>query len=236
MPNFSFESKVRSVDLIITINDISEETANRIREYIQAETKVAIHPPKVVVLDDNPAPEKTAETTSDAVQSAKTFSEAVQSAKTFYEKRIAAYKGYREITSIIDEAQKTANRKWKWMTAKEFVTSTASLTGCSSKSAGQVLSGLALLGKIEIRREPGHPTKYYLPAPETKTEKFGKKLRDLREAHDLSVDEVADRIGYSKTLVQAWENGTLPLKTEFDAYQQLVKLYGRSEWDKHFAM
>ena len=222
MPNVSFESNVRSVDLKIEINDISEETANRIREYIQAETKVAIH----VVFDENPAPEKTAVT----------MSEAVQSAKTFYEKRIAAYKGYREITSIIDEAQKTANRKWKWMTAKEFVTSTASLTGCSSKSAGQVLSGLAVLGKTEIRRETGHPAKYYLPVPETLAERFGKKLRGLREAHELSLDEVADRIGYSKTLVQAWENGTLPLKTEFDAYHQLVKLYGKSEWNKHFAM
>ena len=149
--------------------------------------------------------------------------------------RFRSLPGYREISEEIAKAKNTNGTEWMWQTAKEFAASIPSIKKIDTKCVGRILSGMCRNGDIEVRTKVGEANVYRLPVILSAGQRFGKSLAAIRTAHTLTVDDVAELIGYPSNLVRGWENGTLAITPETDGYKNLVKLFGRTEWNKYFA-
>lgn len=240
MPNASFETKIRSVDLRIEINDISEETANRIREYIQAEivgggevTRTGVG--QTVETEEKSIGEIFAEPLPPLELTFKPEEEPKRGGQGNHGDRFRSLPEYREISEEIAKAKNTNGTEWMWQTAKEFAASIPSIKKIDTKCVGRILSGMCRNGDIEVRTKVGESNVYRLPVILSTSQRFGKSLAAIRTAHTLTVDDVAELIGYPSNLVRGWENGTLAITPETDGYKKFVKLFGRAEWNKYFA-
>lgn len=249
MPNFSFESKVRSVDLKLEINDISEESANRIIEYIQAE--IAAADPFANIADrlverdaakTEPLPEikEDPETTEQNAIGWNTL--------TRRQKIVRGMAAYAPIQSILADA--TVNQdgyEWRRASAKEFCEEWRGVKGLEDvRSVGSVLSAIADDGGLRkwgkdaqhrdrtyrlpfpvVADEPKEPASLVEETPKPAT--VSARLREYRERSGLGTDEVSELIGYPESVVKAWEAGTnVPSR---EGKGQIEALFGKHIFD-----
>lgn len=252
MPNVSFETKVRSVDLTIQINDISEETANRIKRFITEEMFRPDPFADILVAERDAAKtEPLPVIGKDTVTTAKIAVILNGRTLTRRQKIIRGCSEYAPIVRIIDTAKlNPTGYEWRWTTAKEFSEKWDCDGNLSKvKSVGAVLSGLAdekivrMLGRSNGRKD----RTYYLPFPVdgAETEKSERvetnpketpqpdtvadRIREYRERSGLGIDEVSDLISFPESVVKAWEAGTNVPSREGKA--QLESLFGKHIFD-----
>ena len=233
MPNVRFETKVRSVDLLITINNISEETANRIREYIAEE----IHrdEPFAGILVAEKDAEKTA-----VVLNGRTL--------TRRQKIIRGMAAWNAVQRILTDATVHQDGyEWRRASAEEFCEEWRGVKGLEDvRGVGSVLSGIADEGDLrKWDRDAQHRKRTYrLPfpvvRPESKTAEtvadnteksntVADRLCEYRERSGLGIDEVSDLIGFPESVVKAWEAGThVPSR---EGKVQLETLFGKHIFD-----
>lgn len=249
MPNASFETKVRSVDLTIQINDISEETANRIKRFITEE----MHRPDlfadILVAERNAAKtDPLPEIKEDPETEEKTAAGWNGRTLTRRQKIVRGMAAYAPIQSILADA--TVNQdgyEWRRASAKEFCEEWRGVKGLEDvRMVGSVLSGIADDGELKKwdKDRQHHDRTYRLPFPvvadepkepaslvkeTTKPATVADRLREYRERSGLGTDEVSDLIGYPESVVKAWEAGTnVPSR---EGKGQLESLFGKHIFD-----
>ena len=243
MPNVSFETKVRSVDLTIQINDISEETANRIKRFI---TEEMLRPDPfadfLVAERDAAKVEPLPEIKEDPVTEEKP--NAAPTLLTAKQKRIRGMAAYVSTMQILKHAKAhPLEYEWSWTTAKDFCDVWDAHGFHDPRSVGVCLSGLADEGVLRKRGRDGtHPDRtYYLPFPvlteEQKTTEIpeetqppvvtvGDRIREYRTKGDLSIADLSTMIGYPESAIKAWEDGTSAPSVE--GKKELESLFGKS--------
>ena len=249
MPNFSFESKVRSVDLKLEINDISEESANRIIEYIQAE--IAAADPFANIADrlverDVAKTEPLPEIKEDPETEEKTA--VGWNGRASLQKRIRGREAYAPVMEILADAKANpVGYEWRWTTARVFCEEWDSIKAFSDcRSVGAVLSGIAEVGIIKkqdkdayhrdrtyrlpfpvVADEPKEPASLVEETPKPAT--VSDRLREYRERSGLGTDEVSELIGYPESVYRIWEAGENVPSREGKA--QLESLFGKHIFD-----
>ena len=251
MPNFSFESKVRSVDLKLEINDISEESANRIIEYIQAEIAAADPFAKIadrLVERDVAKVEPLPEIKEDPETEEKTAVVLNGRTLTRRQRIVRGMAAWKPIQSILADA--TVNREgyeWRRASAKEFCEKWRDVKGLEDvRSVGSVLSGIADEGELKKwDKDAQHRYRTYrLPFPVVEDEPkksasrseeppkpatVSARLREYRERSGLGTDEVSELIGYPESVYRIWEAGENVPSREGKA--QLESLFGKHIFD-----
>ena len=249
MPNVSFESKIRSVDLRIEINDISEETANRIREFIQAQIAAADPFAKIadrLVERDAAMTEPLPEIKEDPETEEKT---AVGSnGRASLQKRIRGREAYAPIMEILTDAKANpVGYEWRWTTARVFCEEWDAVKAFSDcRSVGAVLSGIAEVGIIKKQDKDAYhrDRTYYLPFPvvadepkkpaslveETpKLSTVADRIREYHAGSGLTNADLSDLIGYPESVIKAWEAGTSVPSVE--GKHSLENLFGKHIFD-----
>lgn len=204
----------------ITIKDVSVETWVKIKQFI-AEAVGEEDKPQIVVMDTEP---------DVAALEVLQRDNGIPMMPT-----TEGHSGcYEAVWSILEtaECRESGLDSWKWMTAREFMEQYPILSEYNSRRVGRVLTQMVRGGVIK-KREHGEVAIpcYYLPVAEKPVEKpadaeFGAKLRAMREAHDITADELAEMIGYPKSVVLAWESGENALVKGTDGYTKIRTLFG----------
>lgn len=249
MPNASFETKVRSVDLTIQINDISEETANRIKRFITEEMLRPDPFADILVAERDAAKtEPLPEIKEDPEMEEKTAVVMNGCTLTRRQKIVRGMAAYAPIQSILADA--TVNQdgyEWRRASAKEFCEEWRGVKGLEDvRSVGSVLSGIADDGELKkwdkdaqhrdrtyrlpfpvVADEPKEPASLVEETPKPAT--VSDRLREYRERSGLGTDEVSELIGYPESVVKAWESGTnVPSR---EGKGQIEALFGKHIFD-----
>ena len=226
-----------TVSAKITVSDIDAATWQKIKEFV---TQAVKEVPVVLVSDEQPTVVSDAvltDTLSEAMNLSKPKKQTARTAATDAERKrqLSCYTGSNVVQNELEKARKNPDTKWAWQTARKWMETNPHIAPFSVYAVSHVLGALNYFGKVDMdhtQRANGHL--YYLPVYEAESERFGRVLRDLRVAHDLSADDLADMIGYSRDIVLGWENGTMVCSPDSDGYKKLRTLFG-NEWDERFA-
>ena len=161
MPNASFETKVRSIDLTIQINDISEETANRIKRFITEEMLRPDPFADILIAERDAAKaEPLPEIKEDPESEVKTA--VALEHMTRQQKRVIHTPYYNEVVGVLAGAKKDANKyDWRWAKSEEFCREYAPDLGITELrgnyrgfinatiNVGTVLGGLSRDGSVK---------------------------------------------------------------------------------------
>ena len=230
-----------TVSAKITVSDIDAATWQKIKEFV---TQAVKEVPVVLVSDDKPTASDAmfmasvpTDTLAEAFDLNKPKKKTARTAATDAERKrqLSCYTGSNVVQNELEKARKNPDTKWAWQTAREWMETNPHIAPFSIYAVSHVLGALNYFGKVGMdhtQRANGH--RYYLPVYEAESERFGRVLRDLRVAHDLSAEDLADMIGYSRDIVIGWENGTMVCSPDSDGYKKLRTLFG-NEWDERFA-
>ena len=252
MPCVSYETKVRSVDLKIEINDISEETANRIREFIAEEMGRADPFADILVAEGDAAKTEPLPEIKEAPETEEKTAVVLNGQTlTRRQKIVHGMAAYGAVRGILADA--TVNQdgyEWRRASAKEFCEEWRGVKGLEDvRAVGSVLSGIADEGELKKwDKDTQHRDRTYrLPFPafpvvlvdlkepaslvgETpKLATVADRLREYRERSGLGTDEVSDLIGYPESVYRIWEAGeNIPSR---EGKAQLESLFGKHIFD-----
>ena len=249
MPCVSYETKVRSVDLKIEINDISEETANRIREFIAEEMGRADPFADILVAEGDAAKTEPLPEIKEAPETEEKTAVVLNGQTlTRRQKIVHGMAAYGAVRGILADA--TVNQdgyEWRRASAKEFCEEWRGVKGLEDvRAVGSVLSGIADEGELKKwDKDAQHRYRTYrLPFPVVEDEPkksasrseeppkpatVSARLREYRERSGLGTDEVSELIGYPESVYRIWEAGENVPSREGKA--QLESLFGKHIFD-----
>jgi hypothetical protein len=203
----------RRINIQFTLNDISEETCNKIVEFIQKvvdeENRAT---PSINVLDELIIARKEEEekkTVSHDIPLSYNLVKVEKSGRKKKDERID------EILDLyMDYKSQPKNYDLVKMTTHEFIENNPVYEGCSPIAVGKKLTKIAhdyadIIPEPEVtigKTPGGSPSKLMVYRVPVRKTTYGSLIKKCREQNGLSVRDFSDLTGYDIGLVKSWED------------------------------